>query len=97
MTEFPRTMIEGLSVSRLMIGINWFLGYSHTSRAKDKAIVETMTADRIADIVGAVDVECALDAVVFRPAPARTGLCRDHRARPGRARHAHEAGSMPTS
>jgi hypothetical protein len=51
MTDFPRTMIEGLSVSRLMIGTNWFLGYSHTSRAKDKAIVETMTADRIADIV----------------------------------------------
>lgn len=51
MSEFPRTMIEGLSVSRLMIGTNWFLGFSHTSKAKDRDIVERMTADRIADIV----------------------------------------------
>jgi hypothetical protein len=48
---FPRTKIEDLSVSRLMIGINWFLGYSHTSLAKDRDIVESMTAERIADIV----------------------------------------------
>jgi hypothetical protein len=51
MTQFPRTKIEGLSVSRLMIGTNWFLGFSHTSMAKDRDIVETMTAGRIADIV----------------------------------------------
>lgn len=53
MSSFPRTQIENLSVSRLMIGTNWFLGYSHTSKAKDKDIVETMTADRIADVVEA--------------------------------------------
>jgi hypothetical protein len=51
MNAFPRANIEDLSVSRLMIGTNWFLGYSHTSKAKDRDIVETMTADRIADIV----------------------------------------------
>jgi hypothetical protein len=51
MSEFPRTSIEDLSVSRLMIGINWFLGFSHTSKAKDMHLVETMTASRIADIV----------------------------------------------
>ncbi len=51
MTAFPRAMIENLSVSRLMIGTNWFLGYSHTSKAKDRDIIETMTAGRIADTV----------------------------------------------
>jgi len=51
--QFPRTTIEKLSVSRLMIGTNWFLGYSHTSKAKDRGIVESMTAGRIADIVEA--------------------------------------------
>ena len=51
MSMFPRTKIENLSVSRLLIGTNWFLGYSHTSKAKDRDIVETMTADRIAAIV----------------------------------------------
>jgi hypothetical protein len=49
--EFPRTEIEGLSVSRLLIGTNWFLGYSHQSRAKDGFIKERQTADRIADVV----------------------------------------------
>ena len=51
MSIFPRASIEGLSVSRLMIGTNWFLGFSHTSMAKDKDIVASMTAGRIADII----------------------------------------------
>jgi hypothetical protein len=49
--EFPRTKIESLSVSRLVIGTNWWLGYSHTSEAKDAEIRRTMTAERIADIL----------------------------------------------
>lgn len=51
MQAFPRTNIENLSVSRLMIGTNWFLGYSHTSKAKDREIVERMTSSRIADVI----------------------------------------------
>lgn len=35
---FPRTQIDGLSVSRMIIGSNWILGYSHTSPAADKLI-----------------------------------------------------------
>jgi len=49
--EFPRTSIEGVSVARLLIGINWFLGFSHTSQAKDRFINEYMTAERIAPII----------------------------------------------
>ncbi len=48
---FPRTNIENLSVSRLMIGTNWLLGYSHTSKAMDRFIVETVDARRISDIL----------------------------------------------
>jgi len=51
MSNFPRTKIGDLSVSRLMIGTNWFLGFSHTSKAKDRLIKETMTREAIADIV----------------------------------------------
>ncbi|MGB2937385.1 MAG: hypothetical protein WBD05_04200, partial [Phycisphaerae bacterium] len=51
MEEFPRTSIEGVSVARLLIGINWFLGFSHTSQAKDRFINEYMTAERIAPII----------------------------------------------
>ncbi len=38
MDMFPRTMVGGVSLSRLIIGSNWFLGYSHTSAAKDRFI-----------------------------------------------------------
>jgi hypothetical protein len=48
---FPRTQIENLSVSRMMIGTNWLLGFSHTSQAKDRFIRETVDAKRVADIL----------------------------------------------
>lgn len=35
---FPRTQIGGVSVSRLVIGTNWILGYSHTGAAADTLI-----------------------------------------------------------
>ena len=35
---FPRTTVGGLSVSRMIIGTNWFLGWSHTTKAKDSYI-----------------------------------------------------------
>lgn len=52
MSGFPRTTAGGLSVSRMIIGTNWFLGWSHTSNAKDSYIKENI-ADRkkIADIL----------------------------------------------
>ena len=51
MSEFPRTTVGGVSLSRLIIGTNWFLGYSHTSRAKDQFIRDLQTPERIADIL----------------------------------------------
>jgi len=51
MAGFPRTEVGGLSVSRLIMGTNWWLGFSHTSQAKDRLINEMMTAERIADVV----------------------------------------------
>jgi hypothetical protein len=35
---FPRTTVDGVSLSRMIIGTNWILGYSHTSPAADKMI-----------------------------------------------------------
>lgn len=34
-TSFPRTTVGGVSLSRMIIGTNWILGYSHTSPAAD--------------------------------------------------------------
>jgi len=35
---FPRTTVGGVSLSRMIIGTNWILGYSHTSPAADHLI-----------------------------------------------------------
>ena len=51
MNEFPRTAVGGVSVSRLIVGTNWFLGYSHTSAAKDRFLKEYQTAQRMADVM----------------------------------------------
>ena len=37
---FPRTEVEGLSLSRMIIGTNWLAGWSHTSPSADKMIME---------------------------------------------------------
>ena len=36
MGGFPRTTVGGVSLSRMIIGTNWFLGFSHTTAAKDE-------------------------------------------------------------
>lgn len=48
---FPRTQIENLSVSRMIVGSNWFFGWSHTSKAKDQYIKTTMDTQKIADVL----------------------------------------------
>ncbi|MBE6883535.1 MAG: hypothetical protein E7487_02900 [Ruminococcaceae bacterium] len=35
---FPRTIVGGVSLSRMIIGSNWMLGYSHRSSAADQNI-----------------------------------------------------------
>ncbi len=52
MNAFPRTTVGGVSVSRLIVGTNWFLGYSHTSLAKDNFIKAYQTRERIAEVIG---------------------------------------------
>jgi len=52
-----------VSLPRLLVGTNWFLGYSHTSLAKDNFIKELQTRGRVADIL-AVFLEHGVDAVM---------------------------------
>ncbi|GAP06573.1 hypothetical protein ATHL_01428 [Anaerolinea thermolimosa] len=63
MDAFPRTQVEGISLPRLIVGTNWFLGYSHTSLAKDKFIKGYQSRDSIARIL-AVFLESGVDAVM---------------------------------
>lgn len=60
---FPRTMVGGVSLPRLLAGTNWFLGYSHTSLAKDKFIKDIQTRERISAVL-AVFLEYGIDAVM---------------------------------
>jgi hypothetical protein len=68
MKEFPRTSIGGISVSRMVAGTNWFLGYSHTSAAKDDFIKNFQTRERIADVLE-VFLACGVDTVMGPPHP----------------------------
>lgn len=36
--QFPRTQVETVSLSRMLIGTNWLLGWSHTSVSADEMI-----------------------------------------------------------
>ncbi len=66
MIEFPRTQVGGVSLPRLIIGSNWFLGYSHTSLAKDKFIKEYQDKAHIASIME-VFLNAGVDAVMGPP------------------------------
>jgi len=83
MTEFPRTTVGGVSVSRMLIGTNWFLGYSHTSRAKDAFIKSYQTRERVADIL-TVFFERGVDTVMGMPVPMLSDAIADAQERTGR-------------
>jgi hypothetical protein len=44
-SQFPRTMVGGVSLSRMVIGSNWMLGYSHTSPAAD-TLIQSLNGSR---------------------------------------------------
>ena len=68
MKQFPRTMVGGISMPRLIVGTNWFLGYSHTSLAKDKFIKDFQNRKRIADIISTFfEVGCNAVMSPFSP------------------------------
>jgi len=83
MVGFPRTMVGGVSLPRMIIGTNWMLGYSHNSKAKDNFIRSFQTRERIADLL-AVFLEAGVDAIMSSPAPTLRDAIRDAEDRTGR-------------
>ena len=52
MSDFPRTQVGDLSISRMIIGTNWFLGYTHCTQAKTRSVERIVTNPAaIADII----------------------------------------------
>ncbi|MBT3273807.1 MAG: hypothetical protein HN368_11670 [Spirochaetales bacterium] len=50
--QFPRTTVGGVSLSRMIMGTNWILGFSHTSPAADSLIRgRNGNREAVADIV----------------------------------------------
>jgi hypothetical protein len=61
---FPRTTVGGISLSRMVIGTNWMLGYSHTSSAADALIDKAGNSpEAIAAVVSAF-LERGVDAMM---------------------------------
>jgi len=83
MDEFPRTTVGGMSLPRMIIGSNWFLGYSHTSLAKDNFIKALQTRERIADVL-AVFLEHGIDAVMTPPSQDMEEAIREAEDKAGR-------------
>ncbi|NLG98668.1 MAG: hypothetical protein GX491_15030 [Chloroflexi bacterium] len=77
-------MVGGVSLPRLIAGSNWFLGYSHTSLAKDKFIKDFQTRERIASVLS-VFLENGVDAVMGPPSQLLEDAVRDAEDRTGRA------------
>jgi len=62
MAEFPRTMVDNVSLPRMLIGTNWFLGFSHQSPSKDRLIC-SRSVSQIADILE-VFLQHGIDAIL---------------------------------
>jgi hypothetical protein len=56
-------MVGGVSLPRMLIGTNWFLGYSHTSLAKDRFIKELQDREHITRVL-TVFLEYGIDAIM---------------------------------
>lgn len=83
MAEFPRTAVGGVSMPRMIVGTNWFRGFSHKSAAKDRFIKSYQTRKNIADILEVFFSE-GIDAVMGMPEPILSDAIADACDRTGR-------------
>lgn len=83
MAEFPRTVVGGVSLPRMIIGSNWVRGYSHTSKAKDRFILEYQTRETVADLL-TVFLQAGVDAILWMPDEDNLAAMHDAEQRTGR-------------
>ncbi|MFH0962812.1 MAG: hypothetical protein V2A58_02245 [Planctomycetota bacterium] len=83
MTDFPHTTVGAVSLSRMIVGTNWMLGFSHASVAKDKFIREFQTRPRMAAILS-VFLEAGVNAVMSGYWPDLRDTIRDAEDQTGR-------------
>jgi hypothetical protein len=76
-------MVGDVSLPRLIVGTNWFLGYTHTSLAKDNFIRELQSRERITEVL-TVFLEQGIDAVMGPLSQHLEDAIRDAEDRTGR-------------
>lgn len=69
--RFPRTQVEGLSLPRLIVGSNWFLGWSHRSTAMDHMITRRFDTIKrfhpVFDAFAAAEIDAVMGPCHVRP------------------------------
>lgn len=83
MIAFPRTKVGRISLSRLIIGTNWFLGYSHYSHAKDTFIKSHQSRKNIVDILK-VFLDSGIDTIMGPLLPLLIESVHDAQQRTGK-------------
>jgi hypothetical protein len=83
MDKFPRTTVGGVSLSRLIIGSNWLLGYSHTSAAKDRLIKAFQSRQSIVEVLKAF-LSYDVDAVMGGPSQLLIEACNEAEQQTGK-------------
>lgn len=84
--QFPRTEVGGVSLSRMIIGTNWILGYSHTTVAADNFIRQNHdTPEKIANMLE-VFLESGVDTIMgpFNGNPMLVNAVRNAEDRTGK-------------
>ena len=64
MIQFPRTMVGGISLPRMLIGSNWMAGFSHKTVSADQMIKERYAGgEAVANMIEAF-MEYGIDAIM---------------------------------
>jgi len=81
--DIPTIEIEGHEISRLVIGTNWFLGYSHVSAARSAWIRRYQTVDKIASVLTVCSAG-GMNAMVAPMSQIMQDALQQHEAETGR-------------
>ena len=61
---FPRTTVGGVSLSRMLIGAIWSLGWSHTSPSADAQIKDTHRTPATIELMLDVALDNCVDSII---------------------------------
>lgn len=84
--QFPRTQVENVSLSRMLIGTNWLLGWSHTSASADEMIKRRYDSAEAFKPVLEAYLRHGVDSIMapFGLSPALTQAVKETEQRVGR-------------